>query len=257
MFDDQLSVFLTVAVLLGLATGSFLNVLIIRTHRETSPWRGRSACSHCGHDLAWYELIPLLSFTWLRGRCRHCRQALSWQYPIVEAGTALLFGLVAYEFGISWWTIWGWVVVSTMVAIAVYDARWSLLPDGFTLSLAISGAGFAVVSGLPWTTVILGAIAGAGFFGLQYLLSRGRWIGSGDILLGGALGLLLGWRMLGLALLLAYFFGALVASILLLSHRRTAKGTLAFGPFLVFGGFVAWLWGPALVDWYTTHALFS
>ena len=245
------------SALLGLMSGSFLNVLILRTHQETSPWMGRSKCMYCGHALAWYELFPLVSFAWQRGKCRHCKKSLSWQYPLVEAVTALLFAVIAIHFGLTWWTVWGWVIASIMIAIAVYDARWSLLPDSFSISLAISGFGFAFFYGVPLPDLGLGLIAGAGFFGLQYLLSRGRWVGSGDILLGGALGVLLGWRMLGLSLLMAYLIGAVVASMLIVSNDHKAEGTMAFGPFLMAGGFVAWLWGPQIVDWYFNHALFT
>ncbi len=250
------AVLLTVAAVLGLASGSFLNVLIIRTHQETSPWRGRSKCMSCGQKLAWYEMVPLFSFAWLRGKCRRCQKNLSWQYPLVEAGTAVLFALVAWRFGFNWWTVWGGVIVSIMMAMAVYDARWSLLPDSFSIALAVVGGGFAIATRVPLVDLGLGLVAGLGFFGAQYLLSRGRWLGSGDVLLGGALGLLLGWRMLGLSLLLAYLVGAVVASILLLTRRQKAQGAMAFGPYLVAGAFTAWLWGPSIIDWYFNHALF-
>ena len=256
MFPADPAVVLAVAVLLGLAAGSFLNVLILRTRQAASPWRGRSKCMSCGHALSWHELLPLASFLWLRGKCRHCRAALSWQYPLVEAGTAIVFGLVAWRFGLTWLTVWGWVAASAMMAVAVYDARWSLLPDSFSIALAVAGAGFAAASRLPLADIGLGLAAGVAFFGAQYVLSRGRWVGSGDVLLGGALGLLLGWRMLGLSLLLAYLVGAVVASILLLMRRQKAQGAIAFGPYLVAGAFTAWLWGPGIVDWYFNHALF-
>lgn len=257
MFIVDPFVMYTAAVLFGLAAGSFLNVLILRTHKATSPWLGRSKCMSCGHTLSWHELLPLASFLWLRGKCRHCRKALSWQYPLVEAGTAVLFVLVASRFGLTWWTLWGWMVASIMVAIAVYDARWSLLPDSFSISLAIAGFGMAAALKVPLIDIGIGLVAGAGFFGLQYFLSRGRWVGSGDILLGGALGLLLGWRMLGLSLMLAYFIGAIVASILLLTKIKKSQSAMAFGPYLVLGGFVAWLWGEQIVEWYFNHALFK
>lgn len=250
------SVMFVLAVLFGLAAGSFLNVLIFRTHRETSPWFGRSKCLSCGHALSWHELLPLASFLWLRGKCRHCSADLSWQYPLVEAGTALVFVLVASRFGLTWWTLWGWLVASIMIAIAVYDARWSMLPDSFSIALAIAGFAMAAALKVPLIDLGYGLAAGAGFFAAQYFFSRGRWVGSGDILLGGALGLLLGWRMFGLALMLAYFSGAIVASVLLLTRRQKAKGAMAFGPYLVAGGFAAWLWGEQIVAWYFNHALF-
>lgn len=247
---------LTAAALFGLAIGSFLNVIIIRTHLATSPWRGRSRCVQCGHGIAWYDNIPLVSFTWLRGRCRHCRTTLSWQYPLVEAGTAIVFLVVAQQFGMTWWTLWAWMVSALMIAIAVYDARWSLLPDSFTIALAIAGFGFTLASGASLLSLLIGAAAGVAFFGLQYLISRGRWVGSGDILLGGALGIMLGWRMLAVSLQISYLIGALVASILLLIRRQTAKGAMAFGPFLVLGAWVVWLWGSVMVDWFFSHVYF-
>ena len=109
---------------------------------------------------------------------------------------------------------------------------------------------------VPLIDLGYGLVAGAGFFGLQYFLSRGRWVGSGDILLGGALGLLLGWRMLGLSLMLAYFIGAIIASILLLAKLKKSQSAMAFGPYLVLGGFMAWLWGEQIINWYFNHALF-
>lgn len=252
---DPAAVF-AIAALLGLAIGSFLNVVIIRTHIATSPWRGRSKCLQCGHALAWYDNIPLVSFSWLRGRCRYCRTVLTWQYPLVEAGTALVFMVVAGQYGLTWWTIWGWMISALMIAIAVYDARWSLLPDSFSIALAIAGFGFALASGVPWLMLLIGGAAGAAFFGLQFLVSRGRWVGSGDILLGAALGLMLGWRMLAVSLQISYLVGALVASVLLLIRRQTTKGAMAFGPFLVLGAWIVWLWGSVLVDWFFSHVYF-
>lgn len=257
MFEVDPVAFYAVAALLGLAAGSFLNVLIFRTRQETSPWFGHSKCMHCGHVLSWHELLPLASFMWLRGRCRHCKKNLSWQYPLVEGITAILFVIVATQLGLTWWTVWAWIITSVMIAIAVFDARWALLPDSFSIALAITGVGFAAANGTPLVDLALGIAAGVGFFGLQFLASRGRWVGSGDILLGGALGALLGWRMFGLSLLLAYFIGAIIASILLLTHKKKAQGAIAFGPYLVLGGFVAWLWGEQIISWYFTNAIFK
>lgn len=252
---DPIAFYLT-SVVLGLMVGSFLNVLIFRTHAETSPWGGRSKCMHCGQKLSWYELVPLASFLGLRGKCRKCKKKLSWQYPLVEGITGIVFVILAVYFSITWWTVWAWLIASALIAIAVYDARWSLLPDSFSICLGILGAGFAFAYGVPLIDIALGLAAGVGFFGLQYLASRGRWVGSGDILLGGALGALLGWRMLGLSLFIAYMVGAVVASVLLLLRRQEAKGAMAFGPFLTIGGFIAWLWGEQIVVWYFNHALF-
>jgi prepilin signal peptidase PulO-like enzyme (type II secretory pathway) len=210
----------------------------------------------CGHALAWYDNIPLVSFSVLRGKCRHCAASLSWQYPIIEGVTALVFILIAVHSGITWMTVFAWGIGMMMISIAVYDARWSLLPDNFSYALAGFGAVYAILQGVAWPELLLGAAAGLGFFGAQFTLSRGRWVGSGDIFLGGALGVFLGWRMLGLALLLSYFIGALVAAILLLTKKQTSQSSIPFGPYLVLGGFFAWLYGQQIIDWYFNHAIF-
>ena len=250
VITDPFVVYLVAAVI-GLMVGSFLNVVILRTHRAMSFWGGRSKCLQCGHQLNWYDNIPLLSFAWLRGKCRHCSTSLSWQYPLVEGVTGILFALTAHTFGLTWLTVLSWLVVSLMVAIAVYDGRWSLLPDSFSISLAVAGIGFALSTHtVPIIDLGIGIVGGAVFFGLQFIISRGQWVGSGDIFLGGALGALLGWRMLGVALLVAYFSGAIVAAILLLTRRQSKKSALAFGPYLMLGGFIAWMYGEELVTWY-------
>lgn len=247
---------ITLAAVLGLAVGSFLNVVILRTRQEMSPLRGRSRCPHCHAELRWFELIPLMSFVIQGGRCRRCHKYISWQYPLVEGLTAVLFGIVAWQVGWHWLLAVDLVLVAALIAVAVYDWRWALLPDGFTITLGVVGAVVAWMAHLPVLDIAIGGAAGAGFFALQYYGSRKRWVGSGDVLLGAALGLLLGWRMLGLALLLAYFIGAIVAAILLLSKIKSTTSSMAFGPYLAFGAFVAWLWGANLVDWYFQHAIF-
>ncbi len=252
---DPLAV-LVLAAVVGLMFGSFLNVLILRTHKGTSPWKGRSVCMHCHHPIRWFDNIPLVSFIVLRGQCRHCQAKLSWQYPLVEVGTAVVFAIVAHRFGATWWTLGAFAVTMMMIAVAVYDARWSLLPDSFSIVLAVFGFTFAALAKMPLVDLGLGLLAGASFFALQFFLSRGRWVGSGDILLGGAIGALLGWRMLGLALFIAYMVGAIFASVLLILRRQKTSSAISFGPFLVLGAFLSWLWGQQIVDWYFNHALF-
>ncbi len=137
-----LALLLLVASLLGLAVGSFLNVVIYRVPRRMSIVRPRSHCPHCGTPLRWRDNIPLLSFLLLKGRCRACRQPISWLYPAVEAGTALMFALLAWEHGWSWAFVPDAVFVSMLLALAVIDARHRLLPD------AITYPGFVLAVGL-------------------------------------------------------------------------------------------------------------
>jgi len=240
---------------LGAAVGSFINVVILRTQAQQSWWLGHSHCPRCGATLRWFELIPVASFLWQRGQCRRCYTRLSWQYLIVEAISALSFVFIFRVFGLSWATASGWLTISAMIAIAVYDWRWSLVPDEFSFTLIATAILTSWLMGNLLIDIILGAVLGFCFFGLQYVLSRGRWVGSAELLLGLGLGILLGWKWLGLALLVAYMIGALGAAILIATRRAKRSSLIPFAPILMFGGFIAWLWGPDVVQWYLRYAL--
>lgn len=242
--------------LLGAAVGSFLNVVVLRSKQERDWIKTRSACPHCGATLAWWEMLPVVSFTIQRGRCRHCRKRLSLQYLIAEIVTGLGFLGVWFTFGFTPTELLvGWVVVAAMVLIGLYDGRWQLIPDPYTYLLAISGLAAAWLASIAWPDIIIGGLVGAAFFAIQFQLSQGRWVGSGDILLGAALGMLLGWKLLAVALMLAYFLGAVVAVWKLATRRATRTSAMAFGPYLVLGGYIAWLWGPTIIDWYFRYAV--
>ena len=238
--------------LIGAAVGSFLNVVVLRTASKEKFTHGRSKCPTCGHTLSWYELIPVISFLGLGGRCRSCKKTLSLQYLIVETVTAAVFMAAWVTFGYVWMTPIVWVVSSAMICIALYDARWSLIPDSFTITLGIVALGALLYQRADPLDHVVGVGIGLALFGLQYLLSRGQWIGSGDIFLGGVLGGLLGWRATLGGFALAYILGAIFALPLLLKKHQ-AKQAIPFGPFLLLGAWVAWLWGPALWQWYLLH----
>lgn len=247
--------FALVAVL-GTAIGSFLNVVILRTHEDKPWWQGRSHCPHCGTVLRWYDLVPVLSFVTLGGQCRYCHRALTRQYFIVEVFSAIMFVAIFAVTGVSSLTVVGWLVASSMIILAVYDARWSLLPDEFSIVFALSAAILSMMIHRTWVEILIGAGAGAGFFAIQFIASKRRWVGSGDILLGLGLGLLLGWRLLALCFFLAYMSGAIIAAVMILTRRLKASGSLAFGPYLLASGFFSWLWGERLINWYFQHAIF-
>lgn len=237
---------------LGAAVGSFLNVVVLRTAAKQSFVRGRSKCSHCGHALSWYELIPIVSFLGLGGRCRSCKKTLALQYIFVEAFTAAVFMTSWLRFGYDWLTVAGWVVASVMICIALYDARWSLIPDSYTIVLAVAVLGTLFLQRVDPIDHLVGLGIGLALFGLQYLISRGEWIGSGDIFLGGVLGGFLGWRATLGGFALAYILGALFV-LPIVFRRRQAKQAVAFGPFLLLGAWIGWLWGPWLWQWYLLH----
>ena len=249
--------------LLGLAVGSFLNVVVYRLLHGESPFRGRSKCPHCGKKIAWYDNAPLISFVLLRGRCRHCQRKISWQYPVLELLTGLLF---------VWWYSVGrfffrltqtpyktiqpvfWLIVGLELAsLAVADGFYGVLPDVFTLSLAAIAFLYRLaltVAGImrPIDFLLLlasGAGAALFFAGLVWV-TRGKGMGWGDVKLALALGLVLGWPKIVVAMIVAFLTGASMGIILILRRKKRFGQTIPFGPFMVGGTVVALLWGEQL-----------
>ncbi len=259
----------TLIFFLGLAIGSFLNVVILRLPEQRSVARGRSHCPACGRTLAWYELIPLVSFMFLRARCRACHAPISWQYPIVEFSTGLLFlttwythqslisNLQSPNFYFITQLLSYLFYLSVLIVIFVQDLRWGIILDRVTVPAIIVTIGLQLLLSptIPQlTTLGLGMLIGGGFFVLQYLLSRGRWIGGGDIRLGLLMGAMLGWQLVIVALMLAYVGGAVIALPLLLFRIKHFGDALPFGVFLVPATVVALFYGEAIIAWYFSLA---
>jgi prepilin signal peptidase PulO-like enzyme (type II secretory pathway) len=241
---------LGVALILGAAMGSFLNAVSIRLTGGEQFVRGPSRCPHCHHALGPIDLVPLLSFIVLRGRCRFCHQRIAAHYPLVELAVA---GLFAFTFAYAGATAYGAflaVELSLLTLLFLTDLRAHVLPDEVSLP-AIALA----VLGVLWfrqsiSGALLGALVGGGFFLLQYLVSKGKWIGGGDIRLGFLLGLLLGWPLTLLALLLAYFAGGMVSAVLLLLRRASMGSQLPFGTFLTVATAVSLFFGRTILQRY-------
>ncbi len=231
---------------LGVVFGSFGNVLICRVPAGKSV-RGRSHCPHCKKILRAWELIPLLSFMLLAGKCSRCGKAISWQYPLVELASAALFvaALTHERFAVipaALLALCLWLLVLT----AMVDGKTGWMPDAFTFPLLGLSLLYALFFELAFPLYSL--IIGAGFFAMQWAVSGGRWVGSGDILLGAGIGLLVAtWQLMLVCLFAAYIIGSAVACVLLLQHRTTLKSSLAFGPFLVMGCLVALFFGEAML----------
>ncbi len=246
-----------VAGVLGAMIGSFVNVVVIRYQQERSFMHGRSTCPACGKGLRWFELVPIVSWLLQGGRCRRCRAVLSRQYVVVETLLAAAFVAVASVHGVSVITVVGWLMASAMMCIAVYDARWSLIPDPFSIVFGIAALTLAGLQWSGWQSPTIGVLLGGGFFAVQYALSRRRWVGSGDIIIGSIIGLVLGGRETAVAFLLAYLSAALVAVVGMANKKLSWSGTIAFGPYLMAAGFVTWLWGETIINWYLSYALVS
>ncbi|MDO8669062.1 MAG: prepilin peptidase [Candidatus Buchananbacteria bacterium] len=232
----------------GLAAGSFLNCVVYRLERGESFLGGRSYCPHCRHKLGFFDLIPVLSFFWLRGLCRYCKEKISIQYPLIEIATGLLFLLIFTIF--NWQdSIFYFLISIFLVIIFVYDLKHYIIPDKVIYpAIAIAG-----IFNLLKSDFLLSAFGAAGFFLAIVLVSRGKWMGVGDIKLAFLMGLVLGWPNILAALFLAFLIGAIIGLGLIIWGKKTIKSEVPFGPFLVLGTFIALFWGRELINWYLLH----
>lgn len=250
--------------LFGVSLGSFINVVSLRYDPGKSLWsmvgrlstKNRSHCPHCQKTLAWYELIPIVSFAIQAGHCRSCGKKLSWQYPIVEllmGGLAVvigerispisLIGLISLIFSL--------LLLASLVAIALIDLRTSIIPDELIIiSLVLTFLTFltslADLKTVFYSSKTIGLLFGGGVLTALWALGRGRWMGLGDGKLGAVLGLWLGWPGILLALAAAFISGTIVSVGLLISRKKTVKDAIPFGPFLVLGAITAFF----LKDWW-------
>jgi leader peptidase (prepilin peptidase)/N-methyltransferase len=245
--------------ILGIIIGSFLNVVIFRynTHRS---FGGRSGCMTCQKKLNWYELFPLFSFLFLKGRCKGCKTRISIQYPIVEflAGVIFLglflkfqdvffFDTVGFTISYAYYA----TVFSLLLVIAVYDLKHKIIPDMLAIflgALSFLGLFFFVNYNfyLHFPTILefLSGIFIALPFALMWLLSRGKWMGLGDAKLAISFGWLLGLSYALSGLVLAFWSGAIVGLVLIaLSKKHGMKSEIPFAPFLVFGVMLTFFFG--------------
>jgi len=258
--------FLIYFSILGLIVGSFLNVVILRYNTGAS-LGGRSGCFSCGHGLAWYELVPVMSYLVLKGKCKHCKCKISKQYPIVELLTSFLFVLSAWKFYPDFISmIFYAILLSFLVVIIVYDLKHKIIPDNPTYSFIILAILSPVILGfyrfspevIGWKILwnLLGGIVIFLFFFSLWYFSDGRWMGFGDAKLGFGIGALLGLLGAVNAVVLAFWIGALVGLTLIalskmnkiraFRHRFSIKSEIPFAPFLVLGLVLNLFWGVTI-----------
>ena len=216
--------FVTFAALIGLMIGSFLNCLAWRLYKDDTIL-GRSYCPKCSKTIAWYDNIPLLSFAMLGGRCRHCKKKISYQYPLVEFLTAILFALVFLNNvnapNLAVLLVRDWLLISTFVLIFIYDLRWQMVPMLIVWPMILVAFVLNLLIGFSWQMLVVFGIIGVLFFLIQYLLTKGKGLGEGDIWLGLLIGV--SFPELGhfvVSLFIAYFVGSIVSMCLLLNRQK-------------------------------------
>lgn len=254
----------------GLAVGSFLNSIIYRLHAGERFLLKRSYCPYCKHILGWQDLIPILSFLALKGRCRYCQKPISWQYPLVELSTGLLLVSILWKSDFhniyllqdSIQVCYLLLISCFLIVIFVYDLKHYIIPDkiiypaiGVVFLYNILYSYFILHDSHFVVNTLLAAILASVFFLAIVLVSRGKWMGIGDIKLAFLMGLFLGLPNILVALFLAFLIGAIIGIGLIILGKKTLKSEVPFGPFLVTGTFMALFWGERIVNWYLTFLI--
>lgn len=265
---------LTWVFLLGLVVGSFLNVCIFRLPRGESLVRPGSHCPSCGKPIRPSDNVPLLSYLFLRGRCRSCGTPISIRYPLVEGMTGLGFVLLVARFGLTLSGLFCLLFFCALMVLSFIDLEHQILPDMITLPgipLGVMGAVLPIFASFLWgadpgplwallrprlLSSLLGLFLGGGLFFLIAFLGEAvlkrEAMGGGDIKLAAMIGAFLGWRLLLVTIFLAALSGSLVGIFLLGLRLRRREEPLPFGPFLSLGAFLSLLGGDRVVEWYAS-----
>lgn len=246
--------------ILGISIGSFLNVLIDRLPQGIDIVKLRSRCDFCKHPLTVFDLIPILSFIIIQGRCRYCKKKLSRQYPLVEFITGIMFVLVYYyiepasfstfsSLTINPLFIFLLMIFSSLLVITVSDFKYRIIPDQMIIVLILTTIiyQFFFQQQMIILNIIVGMVFLLFFLGLV-VVTRGRGMGLGDVKYAFFMGLLLGYPKILVGFYLSFLTGAIVSLILIVMKKKTFKSTVPFGPFLVLATIVSYLWGEQLIN---------
>lgn len=255
---------IAIFALLGLAVGSFLNVCIDRLPTGKSIIRLPSHCESCNQKLRARDLVPLFSYLWLRGHCRYCGAKIPLRLPLVELATALIFASLTWHYGLGLQLAIVLIYACFFLVICAIDLERRLILDivvypAMVLALIFSSFwnGFGEWPSPGILNALLGGAVGFGFMGSAYLIALWRYrsvgggMGLGDVTLAGLIGIVAGFPLVFVALLLGILSGGVVAISLLIVRLRRGKDPIPFGPFLAVATMVALLWGQGILDWYT------
>ena len=234
--------------ILGVLIGSFLNVCIYRIPRGEDIVFTSSHCMTCGYQLKGYDLIPVISFIGLRGRCRKCHTKLSVQYPIIELINGVVYVVIYAAIGNKMITILYCLLASALIVLSLIDWKTYEIPFGINIFIGILGIIKVIIDHEHWYLYIGGFFSVSLFLLLLLVLTRGQAMGGGDVKLMAATGLLLGWKLN----LLAFAFGCILGSVIHLFRMKIQGEShrLALGPYLALGVMISVLWGNQFIQWY-------
>ena len=247
--NTQLEIFYEIVIIVfGIFIGSFLNVCIFRIPRKESVVVTRSHCMSCGEQIKWYDLIPVLSFIILRGKCRHCKTKLSLQYPLVEFTNGVGYAIIVIINGVSVETILYCLCTSALLTLSVIDWKTYEIPIVFNAFIGVLGIIRLLTDYKNWYVYVIGFVAVSSFLYILVCATKGRAMGGGDVKLMAVAGLLVGWQNIILALVLGCIFGSIIHSVLM--RIKGKDHMLAFGPYLSLGIYISMVCGNEIIQWY-------
>ncbi|MDD2362299.1 MAG: prepilin peptidase [Oscillospiraceae bacterium] len=243
-------------ILIGLIIGSFLNVLIYRVPLKLSFVKGASFCPKCKHKLSWLDLFPVLSYIFLFGKCRYCKDGISPRYPAIELLNALCYYLVYLRFGLTPAAFVYAVICSCLIVLAMIDYDHKIIPDRFNIIIGIGALilGF-ITKDVTWTERIIGFFAVSLPLLIIALITGG--VGEGDVKLIAVCGLLLGWKLILLTMLFASVFAAIFGIVLIAIKKAKGKTQLPFGPFIAFSVIICMLYGENIINLYISFLMIN
>lgn len=267
--EDMMVFYYFLTAVVGLLIGSFLNVCIYRIPNNKSIVKPSSQCMNCKERLTALDLVPVLSFLFLRGKCRHCGVKISPRYAIVEMLTALTFVLLLHRFGLSVDFFASAYLMSILIVVFFVDLDHMIIPDRLVIAGLIGGVPLFIYNIFKpvqiygdrnWWTPLLGILVGFGMLLLVAVIGIAIYktdeaMGGGDIKIFAPIGIFLGLKMTFVAFFVSVVIAGFVGIILVIAKIKDRKGTFPFGPFIVLGTFITYLYGWELLEWYIGHML--
>lgn len=242
---------LLLATTLGALLGSFTTMLITRLHFDQKGiFTGRSQCPSCGNKLNFWNLVPIFSWCFQGGKCQSCKTKISIFYPLTELTFAICFYLFASHFYETWHLFPVLGITFITLVFFFYDVRFFEVDDRLAYPAILLVAGYAFFRDLPWADFMIGGVLGYLFYAFQYYVSKGKWVGAGDMRLGTFMGLCLGWKLLFPALFLAYIIGTLFVLPLLIMKKANGKTAMPMGAFLMPALLVFLYEGNTILTWF-------
>jgi len=239
-----------IIIILGLIIGSFLNVVIYRLPLKKSIIFPSSHCPNCETKLKYYDLIPVFSFIFSKGRCRYCEEKIPIQYPIVELLTGLLFLLAFLNYGLASEFIIFIILISSLIVVSFIDIKYQIIPNEITFSFIPFGLIFSLVfNHISFVNSLLGLVIPAGLLLLIAFIYK-KGMGIGDVKLIGMIGVFIGWQYALISIFIGALFGSIYGIYMMVSGKMTRETRIPFGPFISLGAVIMILYGDVLLNWY-------